>query len=137
MKINPDPHKDGFELQPTDNVTAELSSLETAQEVAKILGMKGVGRDAVNVYIGEEGLEKIDLDGQEHGLYAFLLRSIQHISHEWRIHESAKTALEEGRVLISIQTDGSEDQIETVVRELKPHDAEKITFWGSLATKHF
>ncbi len=137
MKVNPDPHKDGFEVQPTNNVTAELDTFEIAKNAAGRLDIMDFEMDAIRVYVGQEGLEKIDLDGEEHGIYATLLRSIQHLSHEWRIHESAKNALEEGRVLISVLTDGSDEQIDQVVEVLKNFEATRIVFWGELSTQEF
>ncbi len=137
MKINPDPHEDGFEIQPTDNVTAELADLESAQAVASKLEGIGYGKESITVFVGEEGLKRIDLTGEDHGIYGFLIRSIQHISHEWRIHESARLALESGRVLIGILTDGSDEQISAVVEILKDHDANAIVYWGKLSTKEF
>ncbi len=137
MKINPDPHKDGFELQPTNNVTAELADLSSAQEVAVTLEGREIKKDAISVFLGQEGLEKIDLSGEHHGMYGFILRNIQHLSHEWKIHESAQAALERGRVLVSIQTDGSDEQIAVVVAALKERDASGIVYWGALTTKDF
>ncbi|MEZ5347001.1 MAG: hypothetical protein R2681_15745 [Pyrinomonadaceae bacterium] len=137
MKINPDPHKDGFELQPTNNVTAELADLAGAQALAVKLEGHKINKDAISVFLGQEGLEKIDLTGENHGMYGFILRSVQHLSHEWQIHESAQKALENGKVLISVQTDGSEEQVSHVVNELKDHEAEGIVFWGPLTTKNY
>lgn len=137
MKINPDPHKDGFELQPTNNVTAELIDLSSAQALAVKLEGHEIKKDAISVYLGQEGLEMIDLEGENHGMYGFILRSIQHLSHEWKIHESAQEALENGKVLVSIQTDGSDEQISTVVEALKERDADGIVYWGVLTTKNF
>ena len=128
--VNPDPHAKGFKPQPTYNVTAVLGHISDVFSVVQSLEKNGFSEDQISVFIGQDGLAKLDLHGKEHGVLARVVRVLESLTAEAEANRSAEEALKDGRIFIAVSTDGSDQQKADVERILKSHNAQKLHFFG-------
>lgn len=90
MNVNPDPHVEGFKPQPTFNVTAVFDTLDDVLQAILSLQKHGFTDEAVSVYLGKDGLAKLDLHGEAHGLLARLVRRLESLSAEAEANQDAE-----------------------------------------------
>jgi hypothetical protein len=128
--INPDPHAEGFKPQPIYNVTAVLENISDVFAVVQSLEKSGFSEDQISVFIGQDGLAKLDLHGKEHGVLARVVRALESLTAEAEANREAEAALKQGRIFIAVSTDGSNQQKANVEQILKAHDAHKLHFFG-------
>ena len=128
--LNPDPHADGFTPQPIYNVTAVFDELHDVISAVRSLKQSAFPDEQTSVFMGKEGLAKLDLHGEDHGVLARVIRALESLTAEDQANRNAEVALNEGRIFITVQTDGSDEQKETVERVLKAHKAHTLRFFG-------
>lgn len=128
--INPDPHAEGFTPQPIYNVTAVLEHISDVFSVVQSLENSKFSEDQISVFIGQDGLAKLDLHGEEHGMLARVVRAWESLTAEAEANREAEAALKEGRIFIAVSTDGSDQQKAQVEQILKAHNAHKLHFFG-------
>ncbi len=128
--VNPDPHADGFTPQPIYNVTAVFDKLHDVVSAVRSLRHSGIPDERTSVFVGKEGLAKLDLHGGDHGVLARVIRAFESLTAEQLANQDAETALNEGRIFIAVQTDGSDEQKEAAERVLKAHNAHTLRFFG-------
>jgi hypothetical protein len=136
IKVNPDPHADGFTPQPIRSVTARVDDLGDLIAAIRALKAAGFSEDDTSVFIGEEGLSKLDLHGENHGMLARAIRALESLTAEERANLECETALKEGCLFVSISTDGSDKQKATVDQILKDHNARDLKFFGRWTVEH-
>ena len=66
--VNPDPHEKGFTPQPISSVTAIIDELDDLLAALESLQQSGFSEEKVSVFMGAEGLTKLDLHGEKHGI---------------------------------------------------------------------
>jgi hypothetical protein len=66
-KVNPDPHAERFTPQPIYNVTAVIDELPDLVYAVTSLRQSGFSDDHISVFMGKDGLAKLDLHGEDHG----------------------------------------------------------------------
>ena len=130
IKVNPDPHADGFTPQPIRSVTARVDDLGDLIAAIRALEAAGFSEDDTPVFIGEEGLSKLDLHGENHGMLARAVRALESLTAEERANLECETALKEGCLFVCVSTDGSDKQKATVDQILKDHNARNLRFFG-------
>ena len=128
--VNPDPHVEGFTPQPISSVTAIIDELDDLVAALESLQQSGFSTEQVSVFMGAEGLAKLDLHGEKHGFLARALRALESLAAEEQANRDAEAALKEGRIFIAVLTDGSENQKSMVERILKEHEAHTLRFFG-------
>ena len=128
--VNPDPHAEGFKPQPIYNVTAVLEHISEVFSVVQSLEKDGFSEDQISVFIGQDGLTKLDLHGKEHGILARVVRALESLTAEAEANRNAEEALKEGRIFVAVSTDGSDQQKAKIERILKSHNAQKLHFFG-------
>lgn len=128
--VNPDPHAESFTPQPIHNVTAVFDDLDDVISAVRSLKQYGFADEGTSVFIGEEGLVKLDLHGEHHGVLAHVIRALESLNAEEQANHDAEAALKEGHIFITVQTVGSNEQKETVERVLKAHKAHTLRFFG-------
>jgi hypothetical protein len=128
--INPDPHAEGFTPQPIYNVTAVLDHISDVFSIVESLEKSGFTEDKIFVFVGQDGLDKLDLHGQEHGVLARVVRTLEGFTAEAEANHVAEEALKEGRMFIAVSTDGSDQQKVNVEQILKLHNAQQLHYFG-------
>jgi len=134
--VNPDPHAEGFTPQPIYNVTAVIDELQDLISAVRSLRRSGFSDEHTSVFMGKEGLAKLDLHGEDHGVLARVIRALESLTAEARANQDAEAALKEGRIFITVKTDGSEEQKATVERILKANKAHTLRFFGLWTVQH-
>jgi hypothetical protein len=136
MKVNPDPHADGFTPQPIRSVTARVDDLGDLIAAIRALKAAGFSEDDTSVFIGEEGLSKLDLHGEHHGMLARAIRTLESLTAEEQANLECETALKEGCLFVCVSTDGSDKQKADVNQILKGHNARNLRFFGRWTVEH-
>jgi hypothetical protein len=136
IKVNPDPHADGFTPQPIRSVTARVDDLGDLIAAIRALEAAGFSEDDTSVFMGEEGLSKLDLHGENHGMLARAIRALESLTAEERANLDCETALKEGCLFVCVSTDGSDKQKATVDQILKDHNARNLKFFGRWTVEH-
>jgi hypothetical protein len=130
VNVNPDPHAEGFTPQPIYNVTAVFDELNDVISAVRSLKQYGFSDERTSVFRGKKGLARLDLHGEDHGVLARVIRALESLTAEEQANSDAEAALKEGRIFITVQTVGSDEQKETVKRVLKAHKAHTLRFFG-------
>jgi hypothetical protein len=133
--VNPDPHAEGFQAQPTNNVTAIIDRLDDVSSAIRSLQQAGFSDTDVAVFVGREGLAKLDVDGERHGLVGRVIRAVESVAADHPPNKDAEVALKEGHAYITVSTDGSDLKKEAAERALKAHNAHCIRYVGRLAVE--
>jgi hypothetical protein len=136
IKVNPDPHAEGFTPQPILSVTARLDDLGDVIAAIRALKAAGFSDDDTSVFMGEEGLSKLDLHGENHGMLARAVRALESLTAEERVNLDCEAALKEGCIFVCVSTDGSDKQKATVNQILKDHNARNLSFFGRWTVEH-
>jgi predicted RNase H-like nuclease (RuvC/YqgF family) len=131
--VNPDPHADGFKPQPTSSITAILDRIDDACAAVQALEQAGSSTEQISLFIGQEGLQKLDLHGERHGTLARVVRALETLTAEDWANRDTEAALNEGRIYLVVSTDGSDQQNANVESILKAHHAHTLRIVGTWA----
>jgi len=130
--VNPDPHAEGFQWQPTNKVTAIIDRLDDVFSAIRSLQHAGFSEKDLSVYLGKDGLAKLDVHGKGHGVLGRIIRAVESVTADQHPDKDAEAALKEGRAYITVSTDGSDEQKATAERVLKAHGAHGVRYFGRL-----
>ncbi len=73
--VNPD--ADGFQWQPTNTVTAIIDRLDDVFSAIRSLQHTGFSEKDLSVFVGREGLAKLDVHGKGHGVLGRVIRAVE------------------------------------------------------------
>lgn len=130
---------DDMLVYPTDKVVGIVDERERVDALRDALGEANVGSDRVEVLCGEAGSERIDADGDEGGVFASALRTVQKaLGEEGKRLEKLNDAVDAGRYVIQVAiVDGDDEEqqrdkqrIGQILHEGGAHD---VAFYGSWA----
>ena len=134
VNVNQDPHVEGRHYSVFDSinrVTGLFAKLTDARAAIDDLRRFGFGDDQVEVFVGEKGMKRIDLEGEYHGPRLRTLRKWERIAaDEKEINDRYEAGLERGDALVAVLTDGGEEQRRKAIDSMKAHAAEQLYFWG-------
>jgi len=133
--INPDPHAEGFQWQPTNHVTAIIDDQDEVFSVIRRLKESGFSDEDISVFIGSEGLAKLDVHGEHHGMLGRVIRAVESVTADQHPDQEAEGALKAGLVYVTVLTDGSVEQKTMAVRSLKAHNAHNLRYFGRLTVE--
>ena len=133
--VNPDPHAEGFQWQPTNKVTAIIDRVDEVAAAIRALQQAGFSDQDVEVFVGSEGLSKLDVRGESHGLVGRVIRAVESVAADQHPDKEAETALKQGHAYITVATDGDDAQKATAERILKAHKAHCVRYFGKLAVE--
>jgi hypothetical protein len=128
--VNPDPHAEGFRLQPTNHATAIIDNLDDVLSTMQDLRQAGFSDNDLSVFIGSDGLAKLDLHGENHGILGRIVRAADSLTSNQDANQEAEAALKEGSAYVMALTDGGEEQKRTAERILKAHHARNVRYYG-------
>ena len=91
------------------------------------------GEDIIRVHHGQADLEAIDPEGIYHGGRIRFIRRLQNLTGgtDQKALEVVQRALSEGKYMVSVLTDGSDEQREQGHQMFKAHGAHYLFFKGS------
>jgi hypothetical protein len=128
--VNPDPHAQGFQLQPTHHVTAIIDNLDDVLSTMQELTQAGFSDNDLSVFIGKDGVAKLDLHGENHGILGRIVRAADSLTSNQEANQEAEAALKAGSAYVTVLTDGGDRQKRTAERILKAHHADNVRYYG-------
>lgn len=128
--VNPDPHAEGFQLQPTNQITAIIDNLDDVLSTMQCLTEAGFSDTDLSVFVGRDGLAKLDLHGERHGILGRIVRAADSLTSNEEANQEAENALKAGRAYVTVLTDGGEEQKTTADSILKAHNASNVRYYG-------
>src|ERR1019366_10211133 len=90
VNVNPDPHAEGFTPQPIYNVTAVFDELNDVISAVRSLKQYGFSDERTSVFRGKEGLARLDLHGEDHGVLARVIRALESLTAEEQANVTLK-----------------------------------------------
>ncbi|MEM7119001.1 MAG: hypothetical protein AAF614_41670 [Chloroflexota bacterium] len=124
--------KEKFHMLPYDGVVTAVDTEKIADTVVQVLSQAGFsGR--VGVLHGQAGEDYLDLDGSRHSFFTKLIRQYQRLSGpEHTMIAQAQAVLRHDRYMISIWTDGSEEERVRAFEAVSPYTERTIYFCGRI-----
>jgi hypothetical protein len=125
--------KTEFISYPTDKIVGIIDDPADLEAALRDLTAAGFTTDDIEVLTGEEGAHRIDVEGDKHGVFACIVRSIQKLGN----YESAHLKRHEQELLaghfgVGVTAKKEEDR-EKVREILKSHNGHFINFYGTWA----
>ena len=96
------------------------------------LQQAGFSEKDLSVFIGKDGLAKLDVHGKGHGVFGRIIRAVESVTADQHPDKDAEAALNGGHAYITVSTDGSDEQKATAERVLKVHAAYGVRYFGRL-----
>jgi diadenosine tetraphosphate (Ap4A) HIT family hydrolase len=132
-RINPDPYAGGQMFALVNQVTGLVDSDEKAMAMVRSLEEGGVAPDDIDVFVGEEGVRRLDLFGRAHGRLTRLLRRLEGAVGDER---GAKRRIEEelarGGSLVCVRVHRKNgDEKPRAFRILEKWHGHELHYWGS------
>jgi hypothetical protein len=136
VAINPDPHAEGYKFSPIHCVVGIFRPADTFTEVANRLQEAGFADEEIAVFVGEEGIRKLDSSGERHGIVTSVLRDLQQfLTDETDLLVKVDEAIAQGGCAIKVYTRGEEAKKECAAQILKEFNSDEISYWGHLVTE--
>ena len=122
--------KDNFLRYPTNKVVGMFSAPQELHAAILQLNKAGFGEDAIGVLCGEEGADRLDLTGKDHGPVARLYRFAEKaVDLEYKEFREYWGELQSGHFLIGVKA-GDKDKRAQVFQILKSNGGHRINFFS-------
>lgn len=128
-------------VYPTDKVVGIVDERERVDALRDALSEANVTGDRVEVLCGESGSKRIDADGDEGGVFASAIRTVQKaLGEEARRLEKLNDAVDAGRYVIQVAVVDGDDEAQEqdkqrIGRILHEGGAHEVAFYGSWAVE--
>jgi hypothetical protein len=131
VTINPDPHEKGYRYSPHRYVTAIFESRDALGRILKDLSDADFHKDQVEVFVGDDGAEKLDVTGKKYGIVTRFLRHMEEFFTDETDHLiKTDRALRHGGLAIEVFTWGNVEKKAEAARIMKAHGAHEVYYWG-------
>jgi diadenosine tetraphosphate (Ap4A) HIT family hydrolase len=132
-RINPDPYAGGHVFALVNHVTSLLDNEDAAMATVRALEESGVATDDIDVFVGEQGAQRLDLSGNGHGAVIRLLRRLEAaVGDEGAPNHRIDAALRRGASLLSVKVrNRKSDEKARVFKVLKALHGHEIHYWGA------
>ena len=122
---------EGFVRYPLHKVVGVLDNVEALESCIDELREHRFKDPDIDSYYGEEGIEKIDLEGTRHGTLGKLLRIMQHLGPDRTYVERYEKFLRDGDAIIMVHvTNAARRRIASEVIHKYSH--QRVTYFGLL-----
>jgi hypothetical protein len=136
-ELHQDQYAMGLSADPQNGIGAVVDDRSDTEAALRALRDAGYYGGSVSVFIGQEGLNRLDLKGEAHGVVGRVKHAVESLfTEERKFHDAIESALQQGKCYLTVQTDGGEEQKNAVQSLLKAHHAHEIRFFGTWATEH-
>lgn len=132
---------DDMLVYPTDKVVGIVEERERVDALRDALGEANIGSDRIEVLCGESGSERIDADGDEGGIFASAIRTVQKaLGEEATRLEKLNDAVDAGKYVVQVAVvDGDNEEQQQDKRRigqlLHEGGAREVAFYGSWAVE--
>lgn len=118
-----------FHLLPINGVVTAVTTMEEADAAKQALIQAGFAEDKIGIHHGQTAEDYLDLDGSRHGFFAKMVRSYQTLAGpEAYMIAQAKAVLQYHRYLVSLKTNGHEEERLRASAAMSPHTTRTIFF---------
>ena len=116
---------------PIDKVVGVIDDLGDVQGALRDLKAAGFKADDITVLTGEQGANRLDVKGDEHGPLAHVVRLIQNVLGDYEIEDATRYEQEllAGHFGIGVVARGVDDR-DKVRQILKAHHGHFINYYG-------
>jgi hypothetical protein len=133
ITVNPESAHKG-KYNPINRVTAIYGTRDALHTIIQSLGQAGFEEQEIDVFIGEEGAETLDLNGKKLGAVVRFARYLEMaLSDETETHKQLDEALRNGGMSINVFVRGEDEKKMRAARILKAHNPQDIRYWGQLS----
>jgi hypothetical protein len=128
-------------VYPTDKVVGIVDDRDRVDARRAALAEANVGSDRIEVLCGESGSARIDADGDEGGVVASAIRTVQKaLGEEAKRIEKLNDAVDAGRYVVQVAVvDGGDEEPDEdkrrIGRILHEGGAHDVAFYGSWAVE--
>ncbi|HEX3150074.1 MAG TPA: hypothetical protein VHR66_18500 [Gemmataceae bacterium] len=137
VRVNPDPHADGYEFFPTHAVTGFFSPGQETASVLSGLSKAGFDGERVDVFSGDEGAERLDPEGRHHGWWVRFRRTLEgKFADDADVFHRAEETLRTGGTVIEAFTHGDKNKRVRATEILKSSGAHDVIYWGRLINEY-
>lgn len=120
-----------FSLWSRGRIYGIFSSLEAVQLCTTRLMEQGLGDQAVQIIMGEEGQRALDVDGQHHGMWGRFLRLMQGMTDERPHVERYVQALGRGEIVLSVDVSGQPQAVAQIAQAFRDSQARFVNHYGA------
>src|SRR6185503_1700255 len=101
--INPNPHEYGYVFIPINRITALFASENDLREAVKELFSAGFAPENLDIFVGEQGADALDLTGEGHGTVTRRVRNFEALMVQVAgdSHQRADEALRAGGAAVA------------------------------------
>ncbi len=138
VRLNPDPHTQKYVFVPKGAVTAFFAAGQDYEPALRALADAGFGDDRTDIFSGEEGAEKLDIDGLHHGRWVRFVRSLEdNLTDDAYLCHRIDEVLRTGGTMIAVYCHGKKKEREQAVDVLKNNGGTELVSWGRWVTETF
>ena len=119
---------EGLLKSPVDRVIAHLDTPDAVTAAIDDLTEAGFDRDEIYVLCGQQGAERLDVSGSQHGLGGRIYRFLEWLGDEHEVLLASEEHLSAGGLVIGVPAD--EDEKETASRILRESGGHEIYHFG-------
>jgi hypothetical protein len=137
LTVNPDTYPTG-KFSPFHYVTAIFDTPDDLDAIVESLEQNGFSGNEIDVFLGEEGAEKLDVHGKRVGLIKRWLRGVKEFfTDETEIHAFLDQKLRAGGMSILVNTIGRDERRAAAVQVLKTFGPSDVRYWGNAVIEQF
>ena len=131
-RINPDPYAGHHLFALVNHVTGLVDSEEEAMATVQALEAAGIATNDIDVFVGEQGAQSLDLFGRGHGRVIRLLRRLEDaVGDESAPNHRIDEALRRGATLLSVKVHNRKsDEKDRALGVLKARHGHELHYWG-------
>ncbi len=138
-QVNPDPHTYGYMFVPLNRITSMFGSSADVLQAVQDLRTLGLADEAIELFVGEEGADTLDLPADRHGITARRLRNMEAfmVLEAGDSHRRADEAMRQGGAALVVRMDGHEALKDEVVAALLRNHGWLVRYWGRWSIESF
>ena len=121
-----------FLTYPMHKLVSIFDSAEKMNAAVDELKANGFSDDSIEAFCGVAGEHRLDFSGGEHGFWASLLRSVQHIGPDRTYLDRYERHLRDGHCMVMVSVT-NQLRKERAARILHHHTNERVTYFGLLS----
>jgi hypothetical protein len=138
VRLNPDPHAKKYAYVPKGSVTAFFPAGQDFEPALQALEDAGFGEDRIDVFTGEEGAEKLDVDGRHHSMWVRFVRSVEdNVTDDAYLVHRMDSFLRSGGAIVAVYVHGKRKERDQVIEILKNNGGTEPVYYGKWVTETF
>lgn len=117
------------------NAVVAILPVDSVEPVAAALAAAGADLGQTHVLHGDHGSRILDIEGIEHGFWAWVVRSLQRLGTASNERENYANALKRGEAIIAVPAHGR-DEVLGYAQVLAQHDGSRMLHFGEHAVEN-